>query len=113
VKEIDEPDLDAISELMDMIKEGLIKMRQDTIDELQKNTDAINEAESAMYDQIQKQIDVTRRNRDNSKTEKELSDKQARLAYLRRDSGANAVEIAALEKEIAEGQESYQDTLVD
>lgn len=113
VSELDEPDLDAISELMDEIKEGLIKMRQDAIDELQNNTDAINEAESAMYDQIQKQIDSERKNRSNQKTEKELSDKQARLAYLRRDSGANAVEIAALEKEIAEGQESYQDTLID
>jgi hypothetical protein len=36
-----------------------------------------------------------------------------RLAYLKRDSGANAKEIAALEKEILEGQEEYQDSLVD
>jgi hypothetical protein len=35
------------------------------------------------------------------------------LAYLRRDSGASAKEIAALEKEINQGQESYQDSLID
>ena len=113
IEEIEEPDMDAVSELMNSIRDGIVKMRQDEIDELQKNTEAINEAESNIYDQIQKQVDEYRTSRDNKKTEKELLDKQARLAYLMRDSGANSNEIAKLQKEIDEGQESYQDTLVD
>jgi hypothetical protein len=75
VAELDEPDMDAISELMNAIKDGLIKMRQDAIDALQKNTDAINEAESSLYDQISKQIEASRQERDNKKTEKDLADK--------------------------------------
>jgi hypothetical protein len=63
---------------------------------------------------MQKQIDEARQARDNEKTENEISDKEARLAYLMRDtSGGNATEIASLQKEIAEAKEGYADSLVD
>jgi hypothetical protein len=46
---------------------------------------------------MQKQIDEARQARDNEKTENEITDKEARLAYLMRDtSGGNAMEIASL-----------------
>jgi hypothetical protein len=63
---------------------------------------------------MQKQLDEYRQNRDNEKTEEELSDKQRRLAYLQQDtSGANALEIMQLQEELDEGMEDYTDTLID
>jgi hypothetical protein len=63
---------------------------------------------------MQKQIDEYRQNRDNAKTEEEIANKQRRLAYLQQDtSGANALEIMQLQKEIDEAQEDYTDTLID
>jgi hypothetical protein len=59
---------------------------------------------------MQEQIAQERQMRENEKTEQELSDKQRRLAYLRQDtSGANALEIMQLEKELDEGMEDYTD----
>jgi hypothetical protein len=50
---------------------------------------------------MQKQIDASRQERSNQKTEQEISDKQTRLAYLQQDtSGANSQEILALQEEI-------------
>ena len=51
---------------------------------------------------------------DNTKKEEDISKKENRLAYLRRDtSGANDLEILSLEKELKEAREGYSDDLVD
>ena len=63
---------------------------------------------------MQSSIDRYRKDRENEKTETELSDKQRRLAYLQQDtSGANALEILELQKELEEGQQDYTDKLID
>jgi hypothetical protein len=63
---------------------------------------------------MQSSIDKYRQDRENERTEKELSDKQRRLAYLQQDtSGANALEIMQLQEEIEQGTEDYTDTLID
>jgi hypothetical protein len=63
---------------------------------------------------MQYNLEQERQMRDNDKTEQELEDKQRRLEYLSQDtSGANALEIERLQKEIDEGRESYTDTLID
>ena len=50
---------------------------------------------------MQRQIDEARQARENEETESDITDKENKLAYLMRDSsGANAMEIAALQKEI-------------
>jgi hypothetical protein len=55
-------------------------------------------------------LDEYRQNRDNEKVEEEIVEKQRRLAYLQQDSsGANALEIMELQKEIDESQENYTD----
>ena len=46
--------------------------------------------------------------------ETDIADKETRLAYLMQDtSGANAMEIAALQQEIAQDKQGYTDSLVD
>lgn len=114
VDDIENRGRDATSEIYDQVKEGLIKERQNQIDELQNINDSIQEAQSALVEQMQKQIDEARQARENDKTEEDIADKRTRLAYLQQDtSGAKALEIMALEKEIREAEEGYTDSLVD
>jgi hypothetical protein len=61
---------------------------------------------------MQEQIDDARQARDNEKTEQNIADLEAQRAYLMA-AGGNATEIAALDKQITESKESYQDSLVD
>lgn len=114
VKELHDQGKDEYFDLESRIKEAVIAARQKEIDELSNINDSINDANSKLLDSMQEQIDAYRQARDNEKTEQELSDKQRRLAYLSQDtSGANAMEILQLQKEIEEGQESYTDQLID
>jgi hypothetical protein len=74
----------------------------------------VQSAQDSLVNSIQKQIDEQRRERQNAETEQNIADKEARLAYLKADSsGANALEIAKLEKELAKDKQSYEDTIVD
>ena len=101
-------------DMEDRIKEAVLADRQSQIEALQNINDSINDANSKMLEAMQAQIQAYRQSRDNEKAEKEITDKQARLAYLQQDtSGANATEILALEKEIAEAQENHIDNLID
>ena len=114
VKELHDQGRDEYFDFENRIKEAVIAARQKEIDELSNINDSINDANSKLLDSIQEQIDAYRQARDNEKTEQELSDKQRRLAYLSQDtSGANAMEILQLQKEIEEGQENYTDQLID
>lgn len=101
-------------EAANKIKEALIQERQEQIDKLKEINSSINDTNSKILSAMQDQLADARQARDNAKTEEELADKQRRLAYLQQDaSGANAMEIMKLQKEIEEGQESYTDQLID
>lgn len=114
VEEIQERGKDEYFDIEERIKEALIKERQDEIDMLSAINDSINDTNSKLLDSMQEQLDEYRQNRDNEKTEKELSDKQRKLAYLQQDTtGANALEILKLQKELDEATEDYTDTLID
>jgi hypothetical protein len=83
--------------------------------ETQENLlDATKNANDRIVDKIQQQIDEDRQARENEKTEEELGDMYSKLAYLGMDtSGANELSILDLEKQIAEKEQDYQDSLVD
>lgn len=114
VEEIKNRGRDEYSDLLDAVKEGWVDERQEEIDKLQEINDSIEEAQSKLLSSMREQLEETRQRRDNEKAEKSIEDKRLRLAYLQRDtSGANAVEIAALQKEIGKDEESYTDSLID
>ena len=114
IEEMNEEGRDETTDYYNRIRDALIAGRQEEIDALVDINDSVQEAQEALYDQIQKNIDEQRQARENEKTEEDISDKEARLAYLRRDtSGANVLEIAAIEKELAEQKEEYRDSLID
>ena len=114
VNDIDKRGRDSTSDIYEKVKAGLVKQYEDQYSALENINNSINEASEALLSKIQEQIDEARQQRENEKTEKDIAQKEARLAYLQRDtSGANAQEILSLQKEIEEQKESHTDTLVD
>ena len=107
-------DLQTVNEMTNRVAQALETAKQHEIDELSNINDSINEANQAMVDKLQQQINETRKQRQNEKTEQAIADKQSQLAYLMADSsGAGALEAQALQEQILADQESYQDTLID
>jgi hypothetical protein len=116
---------DAIEEILERSKEEYIDFEQEIYDAIvdhiqqyidaeQDLSDTISEAENKILENMRESIDLERQIRDNTKTEEDIADKENRLAFLQRDTtGANAVEIMQLQKELEEAREEYQDTLVD
>ena len=71
------------------------------------------EAVSVRKDVMQEKEEKTKASEKENEAEI-ISDMEARLAYLRRDtSGANQQEIKQLEEQLGDARESYSDTLVD
>ena len=103
----------AEAEMTERTRQMLIDERQKQIDALSSINDSINEAQEKLVSKMQEQIDDARQARENEKTERELADKETRLAYLRANSAGNELEILQLEKELADEQENYTDSLVD
>ena len=100
--------------LEERTRDALIKQIQDKIDELTEVDKAINDTNQKLFDSMQDTLQKQRQERDNAKTEEELSDKEKRLAYLQQDSSnANQLEIAKLQEELADERQNYTDTLID
>lgn len=96
------------------VYDAIVERQQQIIDDFQDLSDDINDANSKILDDLQKSIELQRQIRDNTETEEDIADKEARLAYLQRDtSGANASEILRLQQEIEDARQDYQDTLID
>lgn len=114
---IDELKKDKMQDYLDFeskVYDAIVQQRQEIIDNFQSLSDTISESNTSVLDSLQESIDLERQIRDNTKTEEDINEKEARLAYLRRDtSNANALEIKQLEEELAQAREDYTDTLVD
>lgn len=96
------------------VYDALVNAQQKLIDEYQSLSDSIADSNSKILENLQESIDLERQIRDNTKTEEDINEKEARLAFLRRDtSNANALEIKKLEEELSDAREDYSDSLVD
>ena len=114
VKKIKERGKEEYSSLEKRIFDALIERDNQLIEGQEKINDSIDNAASDLVGAIQTNINKLRQDRQNEETQKSISEKETRLAYLRQDtSGANTLEIKKLEEEIAKEKESYGDTLVD
>ena len=114
VKEIRDRGKDEYRDLENQIRDAIESSRQKEIDELVAINESINNTNTSLIESIQTVLDKQRQERENERTEEDLSNKQRRLAYLQQDtSGANQMEILRLQKEIEEGQEDYTDSLID
>lgn len=101
-------------ELEERTYQALVNQQQKVIDGYKTLSDAITDANQQIIGSLRESVEMERQIRDNTKKEEDIADKEARLAYLRRDtSGANDTEIMKLEKELGEAREQYADSLVD
>lgn len=105
---------DTFVEFENRVLDAVVKSYQQIIDNYSELNDTLNDTNSAILQSIQKEISLQRQIRDNTKTEEELTDEEARLAYLRRDTtGGNDLASLQLEKSLDENRQKYEDTLVD
>ena len=96
------------------VYDAIVNQQQQLIDDYQDLSDKINDSNSKILDSIQRSIDLQRQIRDNTKTEEDINEKEARLAYLRQDtSNGNLLEIRQLEEELADDRQNYEDNLID
>ena len=114
LKEINERGKQEYGKLEEQILEAYVSSLEKEIDELDRVYTAIDDANSELINILQTNLDKFRQDRENQDTEEEISETERRLAYLRQDtSGANALEILQLEKDLEEQKEDYTDTLID
>ena len=100
--------------LWSQVRDGMITERQEQIDELTSINDTLGTVNQTIKDKMDEQIQEARQARENEKAQGDLLDKKAQLEALQRDSsGANAAQIAALQKELGQSEQSYQDSLID
>ena len=98
----------------DRVEQALINSQQKIIDSYSELNDTLSDSNSKILNSLSESISLSRQIRDNTKTEEEIADMEARLAYLRRDTtGGNQAEIQKLEKELEDARQSYEDTLID
>ena len=96
------------------VLQAVVKQYQDQIDKLSELNGTLNDTNASILDSIQREIDLERQIRDNTDTESDIADMEARLAYLQRDTtGANATEIRQLQQQLSDARENYSDSLID
>ena len=105
---------DYVADFEDTLLKGFEEEIENNIDNSKRISESISNTLKDLLDQVKRKLDERRQQEDNRKTEDDISRKQQRLAMLRADtSGGHAAEIAQLESEIADSQQSYQRTLED
>lgn len=114
LEEIRERSIDESIEFQQRLYDAIVSQKQAIIDSFDAMSQTIEETTSKVIDNVREQIESARQQRQNEETEQEISDKEARLAYLSRDtSGANQLETMKLQKEIDDARQNYSDSLVD
>lgn len=105
---------DTIVDFEGALLKGVEEQIKNDTENAKKLSDSISNALKDLLDEVKRKLDERRKQEDNAKTERDIAQKQQRLAALRANtSGGNQVEIAQLEKEIADAQQSYGRTLED
>lgn len=96
------------------VYDAIVNRQQKQIDSFQDLSDKIHDSNARILDNLQNSINLQRQIRDNTNTEEDINEKEARLAYLRRDtSNGNLLEIKQLEEELKDDRQNYENTLVD
>lgn len=105
---------DTYVDFEERVLDAIIKSYQTVIDNYSELNDTLNNSNSEILDALQKQISLERQIRDNTKTEQDIADQEARLAFLRRDTtGSNELSALQLSSQLDESREAYEDNLID
>ena len=105
---------ETVGDFEETLISGVEELNKTETENAKKLSSAITNSLKNLLDEVKSKLDERRKQEDNRKTESDISKKQQQLAALRANTaGGNQVQIAQLEKEIAEAQQSYQRTLED
>lgn len=105
---------DYIVNFEDTLLHQLEEQAKEEINNAKESSESISNTLKDLFDEVKRRLNERRQQEDNIKTETDISQKQQRLAALQADtSGGHQVEIAQLQKEIVDSQQSYQRTLED
>ena len=114
IAELDEQGWDEYVDLEQRIFDAIVQLRQDEIDKLTELNESINEANTKMLEKIQTGIDDYRNARQLEEDAENIQDMEGRLALMQSDtSGANALDILALQEELQDARQNYTDSLID
>lgn len=114
IEDLAQQAIESYLDFEDRVYDALVEEREREIEAYKALSDAIQDSVSRVIDKMQQQIEEERQARENDKTEQEIADKEARLAYLSRDtSGANQMEVMKLQQEIDDARQNYTDSLID
>ena len=96
------------------VLDALVNSYQRIIDNYSDLHNTITDSNNDILEALEREIDLERQIRDNTRTEDEITDAEARLAFLRRDTtGGNQVEILNAQQGLDDTRQAYEDTLVD
>ena len=114
IEELVQQSIDDYLDFESRVYDAMVAAREKEIEAYGALSDAIQDSTSRVLNKMQEQIESERQARENDKTEEEIADREARLAYLSRDtSGANQLEIMKLQQELDDARQSYTDSLID
>ena len=100
--------------LEDNMKNALKEKYQQEIDDLQAKYDAMESADSDYLDSLEEAINKQRELRDKANKWDDLATKEKKLSLMQRDtSGANALEVQKLEKEVQNDRQTLLDEGID
>lgn len=106
--------LDQYADLESRVVDALVSEREKEIEELETINDTISDATSEMLDKIQTGIDDYRQAREDEEALSDIEDMESRLALMRSDtSGANQLDILALEDELEQARQDFMDNKID
>jgi len=114
IKELQNRYLSQFVDFQKRVYDAVVSKYENQIEELSNLNDSLNDSNAAILNSLQEQINLQRQIRDNTDTENNIRDMEARLAYLRRDTtGTNEGEIRKLEDQLEQAREGYSDKLID
>ena len=114
IEELEQQGQDAFYDLRDMAKEAILSNLEEQIELERQTVEAINDGNLQLVNQIQKEREQTRQEEQNKEVEKDISDLNSQLAFLGMDtSGASDLKQLEIQKQIADLEKTYQDTLID
>ena len=106
--------LDQYVSLEERLYDAIVSEREKEIEGLETINDTISDAASEMLDKIQTGIDDYRQAREDEEALSDIEDMERRLALMRSDtSGANQLDILALEDELEQARQDFTDNKID
>lgn len=98
----------------EQIMEAIVAQREAEIERIEANADAMDKANSEVLSNLRKGLSEIRAEREREEQLNDISAMERQLSLLQRDtSGANQLEILALQEQLAAARQSYTDNLID